>query len=410
MQNEISYLSACLVDSGVIDAHPLAVDHFTGGRREIYAVMKRLHNDGVPFDFTVLASECPKAWKTSGSDIVTSNGLPSVAGYFASKVKEDAVARELLGIQTLITQGLDNGMSPQEIRADIERVLANITVSAGASQVKDIVHSAMRMLDAGKGVPFAFVAIDKVFIGFNPGDFVVLAARPGMGKSALAANLAEYHGRKQRKILIFSLEMTKEQWVCRIACSMADVNYQEVLDKKLSKTEQQRLLAAMQEVSTFSIVIDDTPAIDIHDLRAIVRREKPAITVVDYLQLVTCKAESRFQEVSEVSRQLKACAKESGTAVLALSQLNRSLESRSDKRPTLSDLRESGQIEQDADCIMFIYRESVYCERCRIGDCNDPHRMAAEVEIAKQRSGKTGVAFLRWFGDRMMFADKEDYR
>lgn len=407
--NELAYLSAALVDPTTLDAHPLGTQHFTGYRREVFLAMKRLHTSGVPFDTTVLSQEAPKAWKAVGVDISCHDGLPSVAGYYAEKLKSEAVAREIAGIETIIQHGLADNKDPHDIRKEIESALSNITVSSGATHAKDIVHSAMRMLDKGRGTPFGLMAIDKIFLGFNPGDLVIIAARPGMGKSALAGCLADYHARKQ-KVLIFSLEMTKEQWICRLACTVAKVSYEAVVNKKLSNTEIARLLSAMQEISTYNLVIDETPAINISDLRAIVRKEKPAITIVDYLQLVTANSENRFQEVSDISRQLKTCAKESGTAVVALSQLSRALESRNEKRPVLSDLRESGQIEQDADVIMFLYRESQYCEACKLGKCNDPHYSLAEVDIAKQRNGKTGVAYLRWLGDFMQFADKEDYR
>jgi replicative DNA helicase len=336
--------------------------------------------------------------------------MPSIAGYYSEKLKEDLIARELITVQTVISRGLAEEKKPQDIRADVEKALAAVTVSNGSTHAKDIVHGAMRMLDRGKGLPFALVGIDRIFNGFLPGDLVVLAARPGMGKSALAGNLSEYHGRKQRKVLIFSLEMTKEQWVCRLVCSIANVEYANLLNKKATPEEMKRVVAAMEEVSKLDIIIDDTPAINIADLRAIVRREKPALVIVDYLQLVSCDEENRFQEVSAVSRQLKACAKESSTSVLALSQMNRAVEQRTDKRPTISDLRESGQIEQDADCIMFIYRESQYCEACKLGNCNDPHKTLAEVEVAKQRNGRTGLAFLRWFGGNMRFEDRDDFR
>jgi replicative DNA helicase len=249
--------------------------------------------------------------------------------------------------------------------------------------------------------------------GLQGGDLVIIAGRPSMGKTAFCLNLVEYatmHSDTPIPAAVFSLEMSKEQLVQRMLCSVARIDASRVRNGKLAQSEFPTLVNAAGVIAEAPIYIDDTPAITILELRAKARRLKQeknlGLIVVDYLQLMQgSNPESRQQEISEISRSLKALAKELNVPVIALSQLNRSLESRTDKRPILADLRESGAIEQDADVIMFLYREAVYCDACKKRDnsCEKGHERNAEVIIGKQRNGPLGVEQLTFLGEYTRF-------
>jgi replicative DNA helicase len=275
-------------------------------------------------------------------------------------------------------------------------------------------------------------ALDGLLGGLHKSDLVILAARPSMGKSALASNIAFAAARAHRReagpdgqmhtvdgasVGFFSLEMSAQQITTRILAEQAGVPSERIRRGKLTSTEMDRLIDVTAGLQNLPLHVDDTPALSISALRSRARRMKRQrgldLVVVDYLQMVDAsnRKDGRVQEVSEVSRGLKALAKELEVPVLALSQLSRNVENRSDKRPQLSDLRDSGTIEQDADVVMFIYREEYYLERgtdadrARIGDVAGK----AEVLIAKQRHGPTGVAHLRFDAPTTCFADDPDF-
>jgi replicative DNA helicase len=282
--------------------------------------------------------------------------------------------------------------------------------------VKDTIKTIEKLYDRKEqitGVPTGFTDLDNMTSGLQGGDLVIVAGRPSMGKTAFCLNLIEYasmHASEPIPSAVFSLEMSKEQLVQRLLCSVARIDASRVRNGKLAQSEFPTLVNAAGIIAEAPIYIDDTPAISVLELRAKARRLKQerniGMIVVDYLQLMTGNnTENRQQEISEISRSLKALAKELSVPVIALSQLNRSLESRTDKRPMLADLRESGAIEQDADVIMFLYRESVYCDACKKRDnsCNEGHERNAEVIVGKQRNGPLGVEQLTFLGEYTRF-------
>jgi replicative DNA helicase len=252
--------------------------------------------------------------------------------------------------------------------------------------------------------------------GMQAGDLVIIAGRPSMGKTAFALNVVEYattHADSKVPAVVFSLEMSKEQLVQRMLCSVSRVDAGRLRTGHLGESDWPKLTMGAGQMSESPIFIDDTPAISVLELRSKSRRLKAehglGLIVVDYLQLMRgSNTESRQQEISEISRSLKALAKELELPVIALSQLNRSLESRTDKRPMMADLRESGAIEQDADVIMFVYRDSVYCEACkkRDGSCDKGHDRDAEVIIGKQRNGPIGTVHLTFRGEFTRFENQ----
>lgn len=260
------------------------------------------------------------------------------------------------------------------------------------------------------GVPTGFTELDRLTAGFQPADLVVIAGRPSMGKTAFALNVAQHaaieHG---TPVAIFSLEMSKEQLALRMLCSVAHVDANNVRTGFLNEKDWPKLIRAAGHLSEAPIFIDDAPAISVLEMRAKARRLKTehdlGLVVVDYLQLMRGRGQSerREQEISEISRSLKAMAKELSVPVIALSQLNRKVEERPNKRPQMADLRESGAIEQDADVILFIYRDEVYNQ-----SDDNPNRGKAEVIVGKQRNGPTGLVKLAFVSKYSTFGILED--
>ena len=289
----------------------------------------------------------------------------------------------------------------------------------GYSPIKDVLVDTFTELEQlynqkqhVTGVPTGFIDLDYKTAGLHNSDLVLIAARPAMGKSAFALNLATNAAVKANvPVVLFSLEMSKEQMVNRILCSEAMVDSNKVRTGKIDDEDWIKLANTMGELSEAPIYIDDTPGISINEIRAKCRKLKLekniGMVVIDYLQLVQGSSKrsqgSREQEISEISRSLKILAKEINVPVIALSQLSRAPEQRPDHRPMLSDLRESGAIEQDADIVMFLYRDDYYNE-----DSED--KGLAEVILAKHRAGSTGTVKLVWLGNYTKFANMERYR
>jgi len=255
------------------------------------------------------------------------------------------------------------------------------------------------------GVPTGFTDLDFKTAGLQNSDLILIAARPGMGKTAMALNIAQYAAvQKHVPVALFNLEMSKDQLVNRMLCSEVMVDSHKMRTGKLDDDDWNKIAQALAPLSEAPIYIDDTPGISVMDIRAKCRRLKLernlGLVVIDYLQLMQGrgKAESRQQEVAEISRSLKILAKELNVPVITMSQLSRGPESRTDHRPMLSDLRESGAIEQDADIVMFLYRDDYY-------NPDTEKKNIAEVIIAKHRNGSTGTVELRWFGEYTKFAN-----
>jgi replicative DNA helicase len=266
------------------------------------------------------------------------------------------------------------------------------------------------------GVPTGFTDFDKLTAGLQAGELIVVAGRPSMGKTSFALNLAEHAGVQERTtVAIFSLEMSKEQLVQRMLCSRAKVDSRRLRTGYLADADWPHLTTAAGILSEAPIFIDDTPAISLLEMRAKARRlmaeQGLGLVIIDYLQLVQGRgrAENRQQEISEISRGLKAMAKELNVPVMALSQLSRAVEARDDKRPRLADLRESGAIEQDADLVAFLYREAVYRARRPEDPEHEPDN-TTEVIIGKQRNGPTGTVKLTFLPEFTRFEDQESLR
>ncbi len=347
------------------------------------------------------------------------NTTPSAANItaYADIVREKSVLRQLIDAGSEITGDAfqPEGRSTQEILEKAEQSVFRIA-EAGArgrqgfvpmrSAVKEAFQQLQQRYETRgsiTGLPTGFTDFDELTAGLQPSDLIILAARPSMGKTALALNMAEYAALKTKKaVAVFSMEMSASQLAFRLISSLGRINQQHLRTGDLQDEEWPRVTSAITLLSEAKIFIDDTPALSPVELRSRARRLKRehdlGLIVIDYLQLMAVPGnqENRATEISEISRGLKALAKELNVPVIALSQLNRSLEQRADKRPMMSDLRESGAIEQDADVIVFIYRDDYYNKE-------STEKGVAEIIIGKQRNGPTGSVKLTFLGQYTKF-------
>lgn len=333
-------------------------------------------------------------------------------------VKKKSLLRQIIAVNQEIEKECISGEnSVEDILDTTEAKFLSLLQKRGVSDftsIDKVVESAMdRIEDASKlegnvtGIATGFIDLDYQTAGLQNSDMILIAARPSMGKTAFALNIAHYVAMRERQcVAIFSLEMSKEQLVNRLLSLESRVDAQKLRTGNLSDTEWGELFEAADRISEAPIIIDDTPAISVSDLRSKCRKYKQEhdlkLIMIDYLQLMTNskKSESRQQEISDISRALKSLARELNVPVVALSQLNRGVEQRDDKRPMLSDLRDSGAIEQDADVVMFIYRDDYYNK-------DTDRKGISEIIIAKQRNGPVGTIELVWLPELTRFANKE---
>jgi replicative DNA helicase len=348
--------------------------------------------------------------------------VPTAANiqYYVDIVKEKGIQRKLIKSSTeIISKSYGNNINVHELVDEAERLIFEIATARErqkASSIKDILYLTMEKIDklfqrkeSITGVPTGLIDFDKMTSGLQKSDLIIIAGRPSMGKSTLAVNMAEYACiQKNVPVAIFSLEMSKEQLVQRMLCSQAKVDAHKVRTGFFSPEEWPKLTGAASKLSNIPMHIDDTPAITVLELRAKARRLKAAhnigLIIVDYLQLMQASipSDNRQQEISEISRSLKALARELDVPVIAVSQLSRAVESRQDHRPQLSDLRESGAIEQDADVVVLLMREDYY-------NPTPENEGTAEAIIAKQRNGPTGSVKLKFLKTILTFANLDTY-
>ncbi|BCA80330.1 replicative DNA helicase [Desulfuromonas sp. AOP6] len=408
-------------------------DFYRESHRKIFKTLIELSERGEPADLVTLSAALQQNGEldaVGGATYLATlvDYVPTAANiiYYCRLVKEKAMARHLIEVATEIaTRGYEGGDMESTLDwaeksiFDITGMKTRPSYFSTKEILKDTFKAIEKLYDRKElvtGVPTGFLDLDQMTAGLQGGDLVIIAARPSMGKTAFVLNLVEnaaVHAKTVTPSIVFSLEMSKEQLVQRMLCSIAKVDASRLRTGHLGESDWPKLTNGAGFLSEAPIYIDDTPAISILELRAKCRRLKSdkglGLIVVDYLQLMRGhNAENRQQEISEISRSLKALAKELNVPVIALSQLNRSLENRTDKRPIMADLRESGAIEQDADVIMFIYREAVYCEACKKRDssCEKGHEKDAEIVIGKQRNGPIGTVHLTFRGEYTRFENQ----
>ncbi|WP_457677520.1 replicative DNA helicase [Thermovibrio sp.] len=335
-------------------------------------------------------------------------------------VKDKALLRQIVDVGKFISEKVEETPDPDLLLDSLEKKIFSLSeerITNTLVHVGEVIPSVIKRIEetanrdeAITGLPTGFYEIDKMTSGLQPSDLIIIAARPSMGKTAFSLSIAYNVGLKEGKtVAFFSLEMSKEQLITRLIAQDSKIPLHKIRDGYLRPDELKRVVESADMIGQASIYIDDTPGISILEMRAKARRLKSEkgldLIIVDYLQLMRGirRTESRQQEVSEISRSLKALAKELNVPVIALSQLSRQVEHRADKRPQLSDLRESGSIEQDADIVMFIHRPEVYKKN------PEPEEEGiAEIIIAKQRNGPTGTVKLAFIKELTRFENQEE--
>ena len=421
---EQSVLGSVLQKEGVL-ARILDIlsseDFYFSSHKTIFNSMVALFNKNEPLDLITVSNYLKKenaleeaggaAYLASLTDLVP---LASNVVYYAKIVREKSILRQLIATTSDIAgRCYEEQDDIENLLDEVEQTVFEISRDQSGQNFEPlnrIITDAFEKItvlaerkELITGVPTGFEQFDKMTAGLQPSDLIIIAGRPSMGKTALAMNMVQNTALNYKTpVAVFSLEMSKTQLGLRLLCSQSRVDSHDLRTGFIKDHDWPKLTRAAGDLSDAKIFIDDTPALTVLEMRAKSRRLKAehdiGLVVVDYLQLMRGRAESREQEISEISRSLKAMAKELSIPVIALSQLNRGLESRTDKRPQLADLRESGAIEQDADVICFIYRDEVYNK-----SEDNPKKGIAELIIGKQRNGPTGTVELAFIGKYTTF-------
>ncbi|MGI2294383.1 replicative DNA helicase [Paenibacillus sp. GXUN7292] len=394
-------------------------DFYSSAHQRIYEAMIELGENNQPIDLVTLTSHLLDQQQLEDIGGVSylaklANAVPTAANvdYYAQIVEEKSMLRRLIRTATnIVSDGYASADDIGVLLSDAEKQILEISnrrSSSGFISIRDVlmeVFEKVEFLYSNKGgtsgIPSGFVDLDRMTAGFQRSDLIIVAARPSVGKTAFALNVAQNVGVRAREtVAIFSLEMSAAQLVQRIICAEANVDATRMRTGSLEGDDWEKLTMAIGALSEAEIYIDDTPGVTVADIRSKCRRLKKerglGMILIDYLQLIQGRGkagENRQQEVSEISRTLKMIARELEVPVIALSQLSRGVEQRQDKRPMMSDLRESGSIEQDADIVAFLYRDDYY-------DKESEKKNIIEIIIAKQRNGPVGtveLAFLKNF-------------
>ncbi|MDO8844120.1 replicative DNA helicase [Methylicorpusculum sp.] len=428
IQAEQSVLGGLMLDNQTWDAIADKVverDFYRKDHRLIFKTIERLAEKQEPFDLITLSESL-----SAIGELTTVGGLaylatlakdtPSAANiaYYAKIVRDKAVLRQLIHVGTDISNSAFNteGRDTAELLENAERQVFQIAEQrqrgqGGFTSVKSLLAQAVDKIEFNfenggsiTGTSTGFSDLDDITSGLQPSDLIIVAGRPSMGKTTIAMNMAENVAIKgQKPVAVFSMEMPGDSLAMRMMSSLGRIDQHKVRTGKLDDDEWPRLTSAISMLAETKLFIDDTPALTPTEVRSRARRlmrehGQLGLIVLDYLQLMQSPAsgENRVQQISDISRSLKALAKELNVPVIALSQLNRNLEQRPNKRPVMSDLRESGGIEQDADVIVFVYRDEVY-------NPDSPDKGVAEIIIGKQRNGPIGTVRLYFCGQHTRF-------
>ncbi|NMB07632.1 MAG: replicative DNA helicase [Tissierellia bacterium] len=431
LEAEQSVLGAMIINKDAINTaveqlHP--EDFYKEANKEIYKAIIELYNRNEPVDLITLSEELNKRGTLENvgglhylAQLSGGVGLSSNIKFYCDIVEEKSILRRLIiSCDNIMAKSYEDSEEVNSIIEQAEKEIFDITQGRhreGFAPIKEVLldsFSKIEELAAHQGeltgLTTGFIDIDNKLSGLQKSDLILLAARPSMGKTALGINIAVNSAIKaDASVAIFSLEMSKEQLVQRMISSVAHVDLQKIISGRLEEEEWLKIINVMAPLSQANIFIDDTAGISLLEMKAKCRRLKMEkgldLILIDYLQLMESESrhESRQQEISAISRGLKALAKEMECPVIALSQLSRAPELRSDHRPILSDLRESGAIEQDADVVMFLYRDEYYNE-------DTDKKNIGEVIIAKHRNGPTGTVELVWRKEFTKFLNKESFR
>ncbi len=428
LEAEQSVIGSMIMDGEAIVAASEIItgeDFYNKQYGVLFETMIELNDEGSPVDLVTLQNRLrekdvpPEVSSLEFvRDLMTAVPTSANVKYYATIVSEKSVLRKLIRLNEEIANTCYAGKESLEyILEDTEKRVFQLVQKRNSGElipIRQVVMNAMDKIEkAAKnkgsvtGIATGFTDLDYRTAGMQPSDLVLIAARPSMGKTAFALNIAQHVAFKQsRTLAIFSLEMSKEQLVNRMFSLESNVDAQKLRTGQLNDQEWERLIESAGIIGKSNLIIDDTPGISVSELRSKCRKYKLeynlSMIIIDYLQLMsgTGRTESRQQEISDISRSLKAIARELSVPVLALSQLSRAVEQRPDHRPMLSDLRESGAIEQDADVVMFLYRDDYY-------NSDTDKKGVSEIIIAKQRNGPIGTVELAWLPEYTKFANLE---
>ena len=430
VEAEQSVVGAMLMDKDAILAASEIIcgdDFYQNAYGVIFDSMVELFNEGKPVDLITLQErlkekEVPPEISSLEfvRDLVAAVPTSANVRYYAQIVSDKAVMRKLIKMNDELSNICYAGNEPLEsVLEKTEKSVFQLLQNRNAGEyvpIRQVVMNALEKVEKASkskgtvtGIPTGFIDLDYKLSGLQPSDLVLVAARPSMGKTAFVLNIAQYVAFKKDKCTaIFSLEMSKEQLVNRLFSLESQVDAQALRTGNMKDSDWEKLIEAAGIIGQSNLIIDDTPSISISELRSKCRKYKMEhgldLIIIDYLQLMSGsvggRSESRQQEISDISRSLKALARELSVPVIALSQLSRAVEQRPDHRPMLSDLRESGAIEQDADVVMFIYRDDYY-------NHDSDMKGISEIIIAKQRNGPIGTVNLVWLPQYTKFANME---
>lgn len=431
VEAEQSVIGSMLLDKEVIPTITEILkndDFYREDHREIFEAVMDLFERAEPIDLITISEQLKSRGTletVGGLEYLTTvaNAVPTTANarHYAKIVEEKSLLRKLIKASSdVVNMGYEASEDVAYVLDKAEKSIFDILQKRnvkGFTPIKEVLIETFNRLEElynskghVTGIPTGFADLDYKMSGLQNSDLILIAARPAMGKSALVLNMAQYAAMHAKvPVAIFNLEMSKDQLVNRMLCTEAMVDSQRMRTGKLEDDDWMKIARALGPMSEAPIYIDDTPGISIMDIRSKCRRLKLeknlGLVVIDYLQLIQGrgKSDSRQQEVSEISRSLKILAKEINVPVITLSQLSRAAEQRTDHKPMLSDLRESGAIEQDADIVMFIYRDEYY-------NPDTEKKNMAELIVAKNRHGSTGSVELAWLGQYTKFANLEKQR
>ncbi|MBC5742853.1 replicative DNA helicase [Lachnospiraceae bacterium MD308] len=428
VEAEQSVIGAMLMDKDAILTASEIIsgqDFYQSAYGVIFDSVVEMFNEGKPVDLITLKErlkekEVPPeiASLEFMRDILNLMSTSANVRYYAEIVSDKSMMRKLIRLNEGIANTCYAGKEPLPVILETtEKSVFELLQRRNSGEyvpIKQVVLNALERIEkAAKskgvvtGIPTGFIDLDYKLSGLQPSDLILIAARPSMGKTAFVLNIAQYVAfKKEKGVAIFSLEMSKEQLVNRLFALESQVDSQALRTGNLKDSDWEKLIEGAGIIGKSNMIIDDTPGISVSELRSKCRKYKLEhdiqLIIIDYLQLMSGSAggrsESRQQEISEISRSLKALARELNVPVVALSQLSRAVEARPDKRPMLSDLRESGAIEQDADVVMFIYRDEYYNK-------DSEKKRQAEIIVAKQRNGPVGTVDLAWLADYTKFAN-----
>lgn len=431
LEAEQSVLGSILIDSSCLNKVAEIITSpdyfFLANHKLIYSTMIEMFTVGDPVDYVTVLDKLRISDKNDENGFKSyllqlAQSVPAVSNveFYAEIVRDKYNVRTLTNTaREIINEAEKESLDPAELLNLAEQKIFDIRrgkETKGLQRVNEIIVQTFDRLDElnsqdgldYQGVPTGIKDLDRVIMGLNKTDLILLAARPGMGKTSFALNIAEYAGiNKEKKVAFFSLEMSKEQLVSRMLSTKGQISGQNLRTGKLTDKEWERLIEAGDILAKSQIYIDDTPGITIPEMKAKLRRLGGVdLVVIDYLQLMSSakRIDNRVQEISEITRNLKIMAKELDVPVLTLSQLSRASEQRTDHKPVLSDLRDSGSIEQDADIVMFLYREGYY-ENGDVDENQDKN--SGECIVAKNRHGETRSVPLHWQGEYMRFTAQE---